>query len=718
MISFDSLTALRQTLKQRQHRALVILSGENNWQHGRLTALWSATERVIQIGEAELSPGHEIEQIDSTKLLHHLGGEADGVIIDVTNGLSANSLGIAAGMLRAGGLLILLTPPTERWRTQSNPENSRFLNSPLQPEHAFNHFTEHLIRQWQNPEANVVWLSQGENETTFLADEKPTSNQSIALPTQDQLHAIDAIDTVAFGHRKRPLVISADRGRGKSSALGLAAAHCLLKGKQQIVITAARFEQAQIAFTQAEKQLQSVPVEWQQRKPGLLSFEYQGVMKTLAFMAPDQLVLEPTEADLLMVDEAAHLPAPLLTELLKRHHRMVFATTLHGYEGSGRGFELRFKQTLDDLTPDWKALHLQQPIRWAEKDPLEHAINRALLLETTLDKAAATPPESVARLDDSQLHIRAVSSAQLLHHPGLLESVFSLLVQAHYQTSPNDLQQLLNAPNLHILVAEHQGEVVGVVVSVAEGKMPPRGNRSHERVHGHLVPQLLTKHYATTDFMLLSTWRVMRIAVHPARQRQGIGKRLLQSLAESARLARVDYLSSSFGADETLLPFWCALGYQPLHIGVKRDKASGHYNAVVAQPLTSMAQQALASIHRHFQSQFPHTLMESLPYLSATLILGILQNFRFKTREPQLEASLRDYLHDKRGYESISAQLWEWSLRHPNKIKQLSKGQQAVWCDKMLKKHGWSQVAHDHHLAGRKGVEEQLKASIDILLRA
>ncbi|WP_178861832.1 tRNA(Met) cytidine acetyltransferase TmcA [Thiomicrorhabdus cannonii] len=716
MISFDSLTALRQTLKQRQHRALVILSGETGWQHGWLTSLWSATERVIQIGEADLSSGHEIEQIDSGRLLHHLGGEADGIIIDVSHGLSANSLGIAAGMLRAGGLFILLTPPTERWRTQSNPENSRFLNSPLQPEHAFNHFTEHLIRQWQNPDAHVVWLSQGENESILLAHEKPTSSQSIALPTPDQQHAIDAIDTVAFGHRKRPLVISADRGRGKSSALGLAAVHCLLKGKQQIVITAARFEQAQIAFTQAEKQLESLPVEWQHRKPGLLSFDYQGATKTLTFMAPDQLVLEPTEADLLMVDEAAHLPAPLLTELLKRHHRMVFATTLHGYEGSGRGFELRFKQTLDDLTPDWKALHLQQPIRWAENDPLEHAINRALLLETAPNKAAVPAP--LTQADSSQLHIRTVSSAQLLHHPDLLESVFSLLVQAHYQTSPNDLQQLLNAPNLHILVAEHQGEVVGVVVSVAEGKMPPRSNRSHERVHGHLVPQLLTKHYATTDFMLLSTWRVMRIAVHPARQRQGIGRRLLQHLAESARAARIDYLSSSFGADETLLPFWCSLGYQPLHIGVKRDKASGHYNAVVAQALSSMAQQALAAIHRHFQSQFPHTLMESLPYLSATLILGILQSFRFKTREPQLEASLRDYLHDQRGYESISAQLWEWSLRHPHKIKQLSKAQQAVWCDKMLKKHGWPQVAHDHHLAGRKGVEEQLKASIETLLRA
>lgn len=713
MTTFSSLQALRQALQHARHRALVILSGDPAWQQHWLQAAWTAHERVLVIGETDTPAlDYPVERIESHQLLHHLGSEADGVLIDVSHGLSANTLGISAGWLRAGGLLILLTPNVQTWRTLPNPENSRFLNTPLQPEHAHHHFTEHLIRQWQTPSSAVVWLEQ--NQTPALHFQTSPTSAPVRLPSDDQQHALSAIDTVAFGHRKRPLVISADRGRGKSSVLGLAAAHCLLKGKQHIALTAARFEQAQIAFMQAENALDQAGVHWLARKPGLLSFEHQGLVKTVAFIAPDQLVLQPTQADLLMVDEAAHLPAPLLTELLKRHHRMVFATTLHGYEGSGRGFELRFKQTLDQLTPDWKTLHLQQPIRWAADDPLERAVHRALLLDTPHATFQTQAP-----FDPSGLQLHITHSAQLLANPAQLEAVFALLVLAHYQTSPNDLQQLLNAPNLHIAVAELDGEIVGVAVAAAEGKLPPpQRTPSQGRLHGHLVPQLLTKHYATCDFLLLSTWRIMRVAVHPALQRQGIGKRLLQTVAQQARAARIDYLSSSFGADETLLPFWCNLGYVPLHVGVKRDKASGHYNAVVAQPLSSMAQQALAAIHRHFQAQFPHTLMESLPYLPAELILGVLQSFRFKTREPQLEACLRDYLHDKRSYESISASLWEWSLRHPVKIKQLSKAWQALWCDKMLKKHSWAQVAHDHHLAGRKGVEEQLKACIDTLLRA
>ena len=100
---------------------------------------------------------------------------------------------------------------------------------------------------------------------------------------------------------------------------------------------------------------------------------------SVEFIAIDQLLKKPVNASLVLIDEAAALPIYLLEQLLMNNSRLVFASTIHGYEGAGRGFTLKFQETLAAKYPKWRSLHLHEPIRWGVNDPLERLVFEACL---------------------------------------------------------------------------------------------------------------------------------------------------------------------------------------------------------------------------------------------------------------------------------------------------------------------------------------------------
>lgn len=93
---------------------------------------------------------------------------------------------------------------------------------------------------------------------------------------------------------------------------------------------------------------------------------------TVSYFAPDELIRDSYSLDLLCIDEAAAIPAPMLLALTERYSRLVFSTTINGYEGTGRGFEIKFKKQLALLRPNFHSVEMIQPIRWSEFDPLEN----------------------------------------------------------------------------------------------------------------------------------------------------------------------------------------------------------------------------------------------------------------------------------------------------------------------------------------------------------
>lgn len=157
------------------------------------------------------------------------------------------------------------------------------------------------------------------------------------------------------------------------------------------------------------------------------------------FMAPDALLASGCTAGWLIVDEAAAIPGPLLRQLVSRFPRTLLTTTVQGYEGTGRGFLLKFCASFAHL----RQFSLTTPIRWASGCPLEAAIARLLLFND----------ETFQHAPGGDIALESVSQESWRRQSALPEAMYQLLSGAHYRTSPLDLRRMMDAPGQHFTCA-------------------------------------------------------------------------------------------------------------------------------------------------------------------------------------------------------------------------------------------------------------------------
>ena len=250
----------------------------------------------------------------------------------------------------------------------------------------------------------------------------------------------------------------------------------------------------------------------------------------------------------------------MLKSMAGSYHRMVFSTTVHGYEGSGRGFGIKFEAWLSEHRPGWKGYKLEQPIRWNNNDPLERWLFDCFLLGEDACPSESVVDESEDFSDNAlnQLSLVELSKADCLVNPNRLQQCFSLLVDAHYQTSPNDLMQFLDNPAIHLFAAWQQDECLGCMLVTEEGgldkELIAQVQVGKRRPQGHLAPVLLANQLGSVEAATSRCLRVMRIAVSIRHQGLGIGRWMLGQLSEQAvRTEQVDYLATSFGATLSLI---------------------------------------------------------------------------------------------------------------------------------------------------------------------
>ncbi|MCU7890772.1 MAG: GNAT family N-acetyltransferase [Candidatus Thiodiazotropha sp. (ex Ustalcina ferruginea)] len=702
---------LQTSAQQTRHRALLVLSGKQAWCVERANAIVKHLNvpDCIWIGD----PGSDgIHALTNVQALEQLGKECGLLVYNAYAGFDPDAFGALSGTLRGGGLLLLLTPPLQDWADYADPQADRIVVAGYPVTDLKGRFLHRVSSILQTDPATIC-ISP--NEIPLSGAPSPSSPivqlQQFLHPhcrTHDQAKAVEAIIHVVKGHRKRPLVLTSDRGRGKSSALGIAAAQLISEGYKKILVTAPRQGAVGCLFEQASNCL-----------PGSKSSRLilQKDDSTLRYSAADHLLADPQPADILLLDEAAAIPTPLLEGLLNHYPRIVFATTVHGYEGTGLGFNLRFKGHLDRKMPQWREITLKEPIRWASEDPLEQLVFRLLALDAS--------PADDAMVEDAQpqdTRLEFPSQQQLLEQESDLNQLFGLLVLSHYRTTPLDLRHLLDGPNLQIALLRYGEAIVAVALLAAEGEfsaqMAEQIWAGRRRPRGHLLAQSLSAHLGLRSAATLKCLRIMRIAVHPAVQGRGLGSQLVEAVKQRAIDQGFDYLGTSFGATPELIKFWRTNGLQAVRLGLHAGASSSNQSVMLIQPLSPSGEQLVIQAREQFARQLPTLLSDPLRQLSTHLAGPLLEGIDHRSTtslERQEWLDLVAFAFARRGYDLTlhAIEVISLSALAEGRVKDEDA---ALMIMRVLQKQPWQVCASAISLSGRGTVEKRLREVIGRLV--
>ncbi|KAF9678780.1 hypothetical protein SADUNF_Sadunf07G0071300 [Salix dunnii] len=383
--------------------------------------------------------------------------------------------------------------------------------------------------------------------------------------TLDQGKAvITFLDSVLDKTPRSTVALLAARGRGKSAALGLAVAGAVAAGYSNIFITAPSPENLKTLFEFICKGFDALEykehIDYDVVKSANPEFK-KATVRINIFKQHRQSIqyIQPHEheklsqVELLVIDEAAAIPLPVVRSLLGPY--LVFlSSTVNGYEGTGRSLSLKLLQQLEEQSQIssknlegslsgrlFRKIELSESIRYASHDPIESWLNSLLCL----DVVSSIP--SISRLPlPSECDLYYVNRDTLFsYHKDselFLQRMMALYVASHYKNSPNDLQLMADAPAHHLFVllgpvdeSKNQlPDILCVLQVCLEGQISRKSaiqslSEGHQPF-GDQIPWKFCEQFRDTVFPSFSGARIVRIATHPSAMRLGYGSAAVELL--------------------------------------------------------------------------------------------------------------------------------------------------------------------------------------------
>ncbi|XP_033228429.1 RNA cytidine acetyltransferase-like [Belonocnema kinseyi] len=398
--------------------------------------------------------------------------------------------------------------------------------------------------------------------------DKPNFNLLECCKTLDQAKALlKFIETISEKTLRSTVSLTAARGRGKSATMGLAIAGAIAFGYSNIYVTSPSPENLNTLFEFVFKGLDILDYKEhtdysivQSRNPEYnraiirVNF-FRNHRQTIQFInPPDAQNLQL--AELLVIDEAAAIPLPLVKKMFGPY--LIFlASTINGYEGTGRSLSLKLLQQLREqsrgadskekkkdgkgLDRSLEELTLEESIRYKPGDAIENWLSELLCLDNEkVQPSISTLPTR----DECQLLYINRDTLFSFHKASekFLQKLVALYVASHYKNTPNDLQMMSDAPAHHLfclvkpIVENKLPEILVFIQVCLEGQLSKNVIQSKlgrgQKAAGDLIPWTIAEKFNDQNFPILSGARIVRIATHPEYQGQGYGTKAMELLKE------------------------------------------------------------------------------------------------------------------------------------------------------------------------------------------
>lgn len=692
----DWNTALLKT--PNAHRQLLVVSGSTHFCKEVIEQLtqWYSDHETLLLGTF-LYPDNNSLSIAAYRQI--LGAEYNLAIVDTFEAFRPNAVLAIAGTVTQGGLMVVCCPDFNEWPVYREASTGHYLSYGEQLQ--FSQLRAAILMQFGTDSSVAILRENYEPALPEVTSAQPPVASASPFRSAEQQHLFRL---VTAGQPIKSALLTADRGRGKSTLLGMIAGHHMATQAQSVIITSRYAESVSQVFAGVlltcpqATQLDRHRVTFNNLTCQWLPLDHPS-LRTLS------------ESTLILIDEAASIPVPQLTALCNQAKHLLLSTTVRGYEGSGRGFISRFIPWLKQHRPDIHHYELQTPIRWFEGDPLEHFWYHALCIDTT--SFVINEVESGNSHYGNTFNYEALDKEQFDSPTN--RQLLPLLMQAHYQTTADELVRLYDSPANNTLLAVSDNQVIGVLNYQQEGG-PLLKDVANDiacgarRVNGHLSAQGLSVLLASTVMATATYWRINRIAVLPRFRRKGIASNLINTLLQQAKFSGVDALTTSYGATPTLTAFWNANDFVPTKPGLKRDASSGEYSLLMFLPLSQTMVDIQALVAQRFsQELLLHPAPETFGYQPAILPFAVNDSIQTCTL-----AILEQVVNGSRSLQHARGSV-AWLLEtHSEDIAESES--KAVLQDFVANSNSLNKLTERYRLSGKRETERFIISHLDRVL--